>query len=802
MIVLSKQLKTALIFLFLFSALGGIFFGFFVAEIINCSKVNDLKKFQPSIPSRLYDKNDELIAEFFAQKRDLVSFENLPQTLIKSFLAAEDRNFYDHFGINPIAIFRAMVKNIKASLKANRIVIVQGGSTITQQLAKRIFTKSERTLTRKILEASLALQIERKFSKDKILELYFNQIYLGHGCHGVAAAAEFFFNKDVRYLSLMESSVLAALPSKPNGLSPLKHPHKAFAKNKDTIRRLIEAGFIPEKKALEMFDFFWPDFINSLKLKSPTKTVYSKNIDHAPYFTSYVRQILLARFGQEALYNNGLKIYTTLDLNKHRLAQKYLSEGLKNQNEISTKANESYGEQIDYNLISSFNNLRTVFSLPNILVKKDVETQFKKLMVDELIDSIDGLSLLIGSPKINKAITRFRSLVTTISTSLKVEGALISIEPSTGYITSMVGGSEFNSSNQYNRATQARRQPGSAFKPFVYGAAFESKKINAATTLPDAPIANLNSRGEAWSPGNYGGSFSGLVRIRKALAKSINIISVRLYDLLGPDKIIDFASRIIKISEFRFSPNPSLSLGSVELTPFELASAYAIYANQGKEVIPFPIRYILNSQGEEILNIEEEVNRILALKKEQGSLQIIPEEVAFMMTSLMQDVINEGTAHEAVQAQGHFKNEAAGKTGTTSNWTDAWFCGFTPNLATVVWVGYDQPFMSLGKHQSGSSVAAPIWANYMRESHKDLKPLTFPDPPENIYKQNVCKYSGLIPTEDCEETISEFMIKDSGPTKFCDGQHYTMKSIFDLYLEKENLKVMEDKDKEIKQKED
>ena len=777
---------------FFISLLAGSFFGFLVSEIRNGVLVNDLKKFQPSIPSRLYDINDELIAEFFEEKRNLVAFEDLPQTLINSFLAVEDRIFYNHFGIDPIAIFRAMVKNVSASIKYKRLVIVQGGSTITQQLAKRLFTKSERTLARKILEATLALQIERKFSKDKILEMYFNQIYLGHGCHGVAAAAEFFFDKDVRYLNLMESSVLAALPSKPNGFSPLKAPHEAYEKNRDTLNRLVEAGFISREEVDKKYEKFWPDLFYSLKTKSPTQTAFSKIVDQAPYFTNYVREILHARIGKEALYNEGLKIYTTLDLKKQRLAQNFLSSGLKDQNERSTKANERYGEQIDYNLLSSFNNLRLVFNLPKIMINNDVETEFKKEMVENSLDSLDFLSLLVGAEKTNEALTNFRSLVTTISSSLKVEGALIAIEPQTGYISSMVGGSEFNIANQYNRATQARRQPGSAFKPFVYGAAIDSKKVNPATTLPDAPLANLNARGEAWSPGNYEGDFSGLVRIRRALAASINIISVRLYDLLGPEKIIDYASKMLKVPASRFSPNPSLSLGAVEFTPFELANAYAIYANRGKDVIPFSIRYILDRDDQELVNIEEEIDNIMTFKEKNNEIQIIPEEVAFVMTSLMKEVIDKGTAHETIQVNANFTKEAAGKTGTTTNWTDAWFCGFTKALATVVWVGYDQPFMSLGKHQSGSSVAAPIWANYMREAHQDFDEPLLADEPDEIYHQNVCEYTGLIPSEKCDHIIDELMIRGSGPTKVCDGKHYKMKSVLEMYMEKEKLKVVEE----------
>jgi penicillin-binding protein 1A len=754
--------------------LGGAIFGFVNAEIKNYSGIENLRRFQPNIPTRLYDVHGELIAELFLEKRELVAYENLPPCLINAFVAAEDKDFYEHFGIDPGAIIRAMFKNIIASVMNLRPTIAQGGSTITQQLAKRLFTSGERTLARKILEAILALQIERMFSKEEILEMYFNQIYLGHGCHGIATASRFFFNKNVRYLSVAESSILAALPSKPSGFSPLKNPRKAYAKNKDILGRMVDIGFLTKERADRIYREFWPKYFEETRTEFPTKSALSKNIDHAPHFTDYVRQILVARFGKEVVYNEGMSVFTTLDLKRQRIAEEYLRHGIEEQNEVSERANAYYNSAVDRGLIGAYGSLRMIFGLPGVLVVNDEETTFKKNMVDELLDSADILSLLVDARQCNKSFETFRTLVTGISSSMNVEGAFIAIEPTTGYISTMVGGYEYTVGNQYNRAIQARRQPGSAFKPFVYGCAVEDRKISTTTILPDVPIVDIDAQGDTWAPGNYEGDYHGMVAISSALAASINIISVRIYDLVGGDAIISYAARILKVPESRFTPNPTLALGTTEVTPFEMATAYAIYANRGRDVIPFPIRYVLDRDGNEVANIERDVGEILATEEMEGNIQVVPEAVAWIMTLLMQGVVDHGTASDAIRSVAGFTKKAAGKTGTTSNWTDAWFCGFTSDIAAVVWLGYDRSFMSLGKHQAGAAVAAPIWGRFMRDIYNGMPDPVFPDRPEGVVA--IGGGWGL------EGAVGQYF---SGTDS--DGNRAQMKSILDRYMEKEGL---------------
>ncbi len=746
--------RIALIALVIVSLFGGVLFGYITSQVKNFAGINNLRQFQPNLPTKLYDVNGDLIAELFQEKRDLVSFEDLPRPLINAFVATEDRDFYRHFGINPMAIMRAMVKNILAGK------VVQGGSTITQQLAKRLFTSGERTLARKALEAVLTLQIEKKFSKEEILEMYFNQIYLGHGCYGISSAAHLFFNKDVKYLNLAESSVLAALPSAPGRHSPLLNPHEAYVKNWDTLRRMVDSGYLARKRAKKIYDEFWPGYIDSLKTEYTTKTAFTKSEDRAPYFTDYVRQILTARFGKDVLYNEGLNVYTTLNLRRQEVAERYFGDAVARQNEISENANKYYNSAVDRALFDSYSVLRMVFDLPGMQVKNDFETVFNKHIAEDLLDSLDIIALMMDSGESNEAIESFRTLVSGISSSLKVEGAFLAIEPPTGYITSMIGGSGFSVDNQYNRAIQARRQPGSAFKPFVYGSGIEAKLITPSTTLPDAPIVDIDETGETWAPGNYEGDYRGMVNLRRALAASINVISIRIYDIVGADRIINYAARMLKVPESRFTPTPSLSLGTSELTPFEMATGYSIYANRGRDVFPFAIRYITDRDGNELANIEEEVGNIIAAKEMDGTIQVISEQTAYIMTSMMQSVIESGTPTEVIRSNAKFTKKCAGKTGTTSNWTDAWFCGFTPDIAAVVWFGYDKPFMSLGKHQAGSGVAAPVWANYMREIYNGMNDPVFPPEPPGI----------------------------DHSTLFGGGSDTPMKSVLDMYMEKEGLK--------------
>ncbi len=768
-----KVERIFIIVVFVLLIISGSVFGYITSEIMNYTGIDNLKAFQPSVPTRLYDVNGDIIAELFQEKRILIFYEDLPQSCLNAFIAVEDQDFYEHFGLSFPAIMRAMGKNIIASVQNFNPTIVQGGSTITQQLAKRLFTSGERTFARKAMEAVLALQIEKKFSKEEILEMYFNQIYLGHGCHGIATAAEFFFDKDFRNLSLAESSLLAALPSKPYGYSPLRNPRNAFYKHRDTLNRMEDAGFISKERADQIYEEFWPAYLDSIKIEYPTRTAITRSIDKAPYFTDYVRQSLITRFGEDLVYKEGLNVYTTLDLKKQRVAQNHIRKAVFQQDRVSSKANKMYNSAVDRGLIGAYDMLRMIFSLPSIKVSRDVESMVKKEMAEELIDPADILSYFVGTSEPNRAIQEFRTKLADLTSTMKVQGAIVAIEPSTGFISTMVGGSRFEVSNQYNRAVQALRQPGSSFKPFVYGAAIEAKKLTTGTLLIDAPIVDIDSRGEMWAPGNYEDEYKGMVAVDSALAGSINIIAVRVYDIVGAEGIVNFASRMLKVPESRFSPNPTLALGTTEVTPLEMANAYAIFANRGRDVIPFAIRYVVDRDGNELANVESEVGNAIASKEMDGSIQVISEEVAWIMTQMMMGVVDRGTATESIRFKAGFKHKAAGKTGTNTNWTDAWFCGFTPDISAVVWVGYDRLYMSLGRHQAGASVAAPIWGKYMRDIYNGMEPPVYPDRPKGVVAYGGNSW-GLPGAQAQYHTMEA-------------GEDREMKSVIERYMEKEGI---------------
>ncbi|MEW5767927.1 MAG: penicillin-binding protein 1A [bacterium] len=616
-------------------------------------------------PTKVYDRNGELLAEFFELKRELVALPQVPQHLVNAFIAIEDTNFYQHRGISLRGIARAFWANFKAGR------IAEGGSTITQQLAKVLFLTSEKTYARKFQEALLAIQIERRYTKEEILERYLNKIYFGHGVYGVGAAANFYFNKKVSELNLAESAMLAGLPKAPNYFSPFLHPEAAKRRQAIVLNRMVSLGFIiPEEAEQAKYDLFRSSVKNQRDNPAFKRTIA---INKAPYFVEYVRQELEERYGDSAIYKGGFRVYTTLDLTMQQVAQRVLGEGLERLN-------------------------------------KDKKP---------------------GSPKI--------------------EGALIAVDPSTGHIKAMVGGSGFTKGNQVNRATQARRQPGSAFKPFLYTAAIDAG-FTPTSILYDVPVSFNIEGAKTWAPTNYDGKFRGAVTLREALEKSINVASIKLMQEVGPDQVVKYAHAMG--IEGPLTPNLSLTLGTSEATPLEMAVAYSVFANQGIKVEPMSIRFIEDQEGnllEENIPLEQE---------------ILSKETAYIMTSLMEGVVRRGTAASSVGSK--IDRPCAGKTGTTDNYVDAWFAGYTPNLTAVVWVGYDRNRKSLGRGQTGGRAAAPIWTAFMQEVLKDVPPYEF-NVPRNVSFAIVDRKNGLLVVDKEGNVIKEVFIRGTEPTGYTES---------------------------------
>jgi penicillin-binding protein 1A len=594
-------------------ALAAIGTAGFYAFTMDLPGIDVLKDYRPSISSRVFDNNNELIDEFFLEDRKLVRISEIPPIVIQAFVAAEDSRFFEHKGVDLLSIFRAAIKNIEAGH------IIQGGSTITQQVAKMMYLSPERKFTRKLKEAILAYKIDKYLTKEEILNLYLNQIYLGHGTYGIESAALGYFGKSAKNLKLHEAALLAGLPKAPTNYSPFLYYDKAKERQIYVLTRMMEDGYItPEemKKASA----------EPLKLR----TIRPKDKMTA-YFVESVRRYVQDKYGADALYKEGLSIYTTLDLKAQKYAGEAVARGLKE--------------------------------------------------LEERNKYPPGL----------------------------VQGALLCMDVKTGAIRAMIGGRDFNKS-EFNRATQSRRQPGSAFKPIIYTAAFD-KGLTPATVFVDAPIAieDVSQPDGMWRPKNFDGKFMGPITMRTALVLSRNVVTVKILQEIGVDYAVSYAMNMGITSPL--VRTLSLALGVSEVTLQELVQAYNVLANQGQKVTPYFIKKIVDRTG----NVFEE--------NKPQSEQVIDPRIAFITTYVLQDVVIRGTGTR-VKSIGR---PVAAKTGTTNDCRDAWFIGYTPSLIAGMWVGFDQD-RSLGTQEVGGRAAAPIWLYFMEKVLQNTPIEHFPVP--------------------------------------------------------------------------
>ncbi len=744
----------------IFGIIAGLFLAFIIILIVDFHSVRALASFHPNATTKIYDRNEVLISEIFSQMRDVVPIKKVPPDLVNAFIAIEDNEFYDHWGVNPKGIVRAFFINIFSGR------IKQGGSTITQQVAKILLTSGERTYYRKIKEAFIALMMEATYSKDEILSIYLNQIFLGHGTYGVEAAARYYFDKHVWDLNLAECSLLASLSSAPNQFSPIRHTKRSMQRHKIVLAKMVEMGFTTVKQAERAYLDFWRYYKDYVYELSPTMTTVSSRTNKAPWFTEYVRRELVKKYGNEMVYEKGLLVYTTLDIKKQMAGQEILKKRLDKQTNTSGDLIYKNDDYIVDNFAEVTQLFSALFNLPTF--KKKGSRQKDKInhfIREEIIEELDSLNFLAGTEGLGKFLEKYKESFLDDRSFQKVEGCLISIDHRTGYIEAMVGGSEFTSINQLNRTMQAKRQPGSAIKPLIYAAAIESGEFTASTAVLDSPVVFLDSEGGDWLPENYEGDYSGLVRLRKALALSINVVSVRIAEKLGIGYVMNELAKLLRFDDAeakqRISRNFSIALGSTEVSPLELTTAYGIIANGGRDVIPYAIRTVKDRRGNVLENREQEVREILADEEKDGVIQILKPETAQVMISMLQSVITSGTGSGASPGR-----PAGGKTGTTNNWKDAWFVGFVPQLTTGVWVGYDKMGLSLGSGQAGGAIAAPIWGEYVREAMRDEPVADFPHY-AGLASQEVCARSGMLPSSNCRETLEEFFVPGTVPTKTC-----------------------------------
>ncbi len=692
-----------------------------------------LTDYRPSRASRVFSSEGELIGEFYLQKRIVLPYDQIPEHVRQAFVAAEDNRFFDHHGIDPLGILRASFANLKAGR------VVQGGSTITQQVAKLMLVGNERNLVRKIREAILAHKIEEKLTKDQILGIYLNHVYLGHGAYGVQAAAEVYFGKDAKELTIAEAAMLGGLPKAPTEDSPFSAFKRARDRQHYVLGQMVENNFI----SVQQLDEALREPIAIISKDTPLNHIA------APYFVEHVRKMVQAKYGGRDLYDRGLRIYTTLSMPQQRAAEAAVKRGLEDidrrfgfrgpvghldgdaRAEFLNGLPRAYGPRDEraaagalvigkpYQAMYEKVGKRSYARLGALKVAlDDADAQrierWKEHRGNQLADG-DLIAVRVVRTEVKKGSGKKATVETQETAQLAqrptIQGALVALEPATGKLTAMVGGYDYDLS-QFNRATQARRQAGSSIKPYIYSAALEHG-FTEVSIVQDAPVSVKTAAG-SWSPHNYKQEYLGPITLRTALQKSINTVSVRLVVALGVDKVIE------QIRKFGITApivrHPSIALGTPEVTLLEHAYGYATFPAGGMEVKPVLIDKILDADG----NVVEQYTP-------EPPKRRIPADTAYVMVDLMKNVVERGTGTKAKE----LGRPAGGKTGTSNDFKDNWFMAFTRDLVCGVWVGRDD-FKSIGFDATGGTTAAPIWTDFMKAAHPPT-PIRDFDPPPGVY---------------------------------------------------------------------
>lgn len=735
--------KIAIYTVLTLSVLSLLFFVYILIITRDLPDVRQLENWKPPEASVIYDYKGRVYSELYVQKRYYVNIDKIPDYVKKAFIATEDKSFYDNIGIDFFGILRAFVKNIISG------GIAEGGSTISQQLVKNLFLTPERSINRKIKEMILAIKLNRYYSKDKILELYLNQIYLGQGSYGVEAASLTYFGKHIWEVDLCEAAVLAGLPKAPSKYNPYSNLELAEKRKLTVLERMLDEGYISESD------------LEKCKNK-PIKLAGKSKVLDFDYFTETIRQFVIDKYGEEAVITGGLKIYTTIDKDLQIYAQKKLQEKL----EIyqGTYGFPKPSKDEEQYLKEKFENQNVGSFIENyIYIAKVLEVKGKslKFQISDFEKSLIAPYQIKGLQAGGYVYVRYLG-----NDNFKIvpflEGAIVSIDSKSGEIRALVGGYDFLKS-QFNRIFQSKRQPGSAIKPLIYASAI----LNGYTQisiLRDEPISFFDySQGKEWTPKNYDGNYYGNVILRTALAKSLNAATVYLLSEIGFDNVINLGYRL-GIKQ-KLPPYYSLALGSIELTPIEVATMYATFGNQGTRCQPFYIKKVVNQLGDVLYS------------QESFCETVYPAAENAVMVDLLRAVVTEGTA----VAASSLPFQVAGKTGTTNYYADAWFAGFDPNLTTVVWVGYDKR-RTIGKGVAGATVALPIWIDVMAYANRGspykefprvegtvyipIDPITLKIANDNCPGRYLLFVNGTNPTVDCEGNqvdISIFLPKQETP---------------------------------------
>jgi penicillin-binding protein 1A len=759
----------------------------------------ELEQYNPALTTRVYDQSGILLGEFAVERRDVVSADRIPRPLVEAFIASEDDNFFSHSGIDPMGILRAAIKNLQAGR------IVQGGSTITQQVAKS-FIGRQKTFTRKFKEAILARRMEKKFSKEDILYLYLNQIYLGHGSYGVQAAARNYFHKNAWELTLPEMATLAGLPQAPSDYDPVERPKVALERRSYVLTRMREEGFItPEEEEAANVSALYAHPIPDLFR------------NRGPYFTEEIRRQLQQRYGTEGVYEGGLTVETTLDLDWQHQAQRVMNRGLRyldhrqgyrgaltrikdkeKLQDFLDKVQEHLGdgelengrpvpavvEEVGENLIKvAVGHNRGVLPIMGMRWARPpdptVHFQSSSARVKDarrvlrpgdvvLVRRADPKALMIDEPAALKKILPKNGTVFALEQIPGVQGALISVEPRMGYVRALIGGYNFLDS-EFNRVLQACRQPGSSFKPVHYSLAIEEKEYNPATIIIDSAVVYDDPENEQrWKPENYEHDFKGKVTVHAALVKSMNVPSIKVLDDVGIKEAIEWAHTLGITSGLR--EELGLALGSSCVKPWDLARVYSVFAMGGRKPRLHMIRKVTDRFGRVLINNtsyhdpwqswDEKFDRAYD-RLVTPMPRIISREANFILTHLLKGVATRGTGARAKK----LGKPVAGKTGTTNDSADAWFMGFTHDVVTGVWVGHDEPKDPLGRGENGSRAALPIWLDFMKAVLKDRPQADFEVPP-GITFARIDPLTGLLARPDTPNSVLEAFRRGEEPKEY------------------------------------
>lgn len=778
---LNKKFKRTFFFLIvllaLSAAVSGTALGLMLAVNRNTRNLDEIMASRQAIPSRVLDRNGELITEFFSdEKRDIIHITSLPENQIYAILTREDAPFFKHTGFSVVGFLRALTQTVRYVISGQGSL--QGGSTITMQLAgSRHADRTDISIRRKLKETWWAYQLERRFTKQEILEQYINSVYFGHNTYGIEAASQFFFGHSSVENSPAESVMLAIQLAGSGLYSPLIHPNSARTRQREILNQMIAAGHVKKHDADESFQTYWSEFDWS---RSSTDSPYFNRLaqDKAPYFSEYIRtEVEKYLFGQQDIYRDGYVIHTSLDLDIQRAAEKEIQKGLQIWNTNYRNDHQNKTSYISSELVENIDLLSLAFNIPEIHIANSVKKRKARDFLDtQIAPLMDMVSMTFGITHLKNISKGTYARTLTHKQMNNVETALITLDNERAYILAMIGGSQFNRNNQFNRAISANVMPGSAFKPLYYSAAISSKTFTPGSMIYDGPEQFISPDGKPYIPKNYNGRWHGYVLIRDALARSLNIPALKVLESIGFDAAINRSAALLGIDDAQtigetFDRVYPLGLGTLSITPIQIARAYASFANRGRSLEPLSILYIEDRDGNIIVNPEQDYRE----EQLRSDIQVMSPQSAYLMADMLKSTVEYGTLSYARRSVEGFDGMAmAGKTGTTQNWTDAWTVGFSPYYTTALWIGFDKRGNSLGRNQTGAQATGPVWAQYMKTIHKNLPKIDFAKPEIGILRVSIDKRTGMLPEEDTEEKYlrNEVFLAGTQP-----DEHSTMHSV-------------------------